>query len=217
MLLSRLAQIAKKKWLLEGDQNSKFYHAVVNQRRSKTVISQMKFDDGRVLESPKEVHLGVVEYFRESLTQSPILDQADFTHLLSCSVSMVENNTLCMAPSEEEIKEALIPIPRHSSPSLDGFGSAFFIASWDIVKADIVEAATDFFQGAPLPRYFSSSYIVLIPKVQDPTNFDKLCPISLCSVAYKIFSKIIVKRLTRLLPVLISMEQGAFVPRMSNF
>ncbi|KAF5442525.1 hypothetical protein F2P56_035172 [Juglans regia] len=125
---TRLAQIAKKKWLLEGDQNSKFYHAVINQRRSKTMISQMKLDDGRVLGNPEEVHLGAVEYFREFLTESPILDQADLTPLLSCSVSMAENNALCKAPSEEEIIEALTSIPRHSSPGLDGFDSVFFIA-----------------------------------------------------------------------------------------
>lgn len=44
-----------------------------------------------------------------------------------------------------------------------------------------------FFQGTELPRFYSFSYIVLIPKVQNRTSFDKFWPISLCSVAYKIF------------------------------
>lgn len=37
----RLGQIAKKKWLMEGDQNTKFFHSVINQRRKKAHISQM--------------------------------------------------------------------------------------------------------------------------------------------------------------------------------
>lgn len=49
-----------------------------------------------------------------------------------------------------------------------------------------------FFQVTPLLRFYSASYIVLIPKVQDPKSFDKFRPISVCNVAYKILSKIIV-------------------------
>ncbi|XP_022867657.1 uncharacterized protein LOC111387334 [Olea europaea var. sylvestris] len=62
-------------------------------------------------------------------------------------------------------------------------------------EKDMMKAACDFLGGSPLPRFYSSSYIVLIPKVENPQGFDKFQPISLCSVAYKIFSKILVKRM----------------------
>lgn len=52
---------------------------------------------------------------------------------------------------------------------------------------------------------------LLIPKVSDPKSFEKLWPISLCSVAYKIFSKILVSRLTGILLRLVSLEHGAFI------
>ena len=45
----RLGQIAKKKWLIEGDQNSKFFHSVVNQRRRKSHIFRMVLNDGTIL------------------------------------------------------------------------------------------------------------------------------------------------------------------------
>ncbi|XP_022865986.1 uncharacterized protein LOC111385804 [Olea europaea var. sylvestris] len=80
-----------------------------------------------------------------------------------------------------------------------------------------MEAACDFLGGSPLPRFYSSSYRVLIPKVENPQGFDKFRSISLCSVAYKIFSKILVKRMASLLPKVISHEQGAFVTGRSTF
>lgn len=79
------------------------------------------------------------------------------------------------------------------------------------MKKDVMEAACDFLGGSLLPRFYSSSYIVLIPKVENPQGFDKFQPISLCSVAYKIFSKILVKRMASLLPKIIAHEQGAFL------
>ncbi|KAF5481633.1 hypothetical protein F2P56_002271 [Juglans regia] len=125
---ARLAQIVKKKWLKEGDKNSKFFHAVVNQRRRSSVISQMVLENGTVLSSPEAVHAGAVEYFREFLSEPMEMD-----------------------------------------------------------------------------------------RVADSKSFEKFWPISLCSVTYKIFSKIIVSRLTRILPRLISLEQGAFIPGRSIF
>ncbi|XP_042980145.1 uncharacterized protein LOC122310315 [Carya illinoinensis] len=100
----RLSQQAKKRWITDGDRNSKFYHVVVNQRRKASAVSRMTL----------------------------------------------------------------------RSPGPDGFGSEFYMHCWPIVKWDVLEAARDFFQGTPLPRFYSASYIVLIPKMQDPHNFDKL-------------------------------------------
>lgn len=124
---------------------------------------------------------------------------------------------MCAEPSDEEVKQAVFSIPKESSPGPNGFGSEFYISCWDIVKHDVIEAARDFFRGTPLTRFYSSSFIVLFPKVPNPYSFDKFRPISLCSVAYKIFSKIMVSRLTVVVDKLVSHEQGAFIPGRSIF
>ncbi|KAK0593001.1 hypothetical protein LWI29_028893 [Acer saccharum] len=208
----RLGQIAKQKWLIEGDQNTKFFHSVVNQRRRKSQISRMVLDDGTILNNAEEVHLGAAQYFRKFLTTSVDVEQGNLASILDHVITEDDNNMLCLEPSEMEVKEAMASIPRQSSPGLDGFGSDFYMHCWDFIKEDVVEAARDFFRGSPLPMFYSSSFIVLIPKVPNPSSFDKFRPISLCSVAYKIFSKIIVTRLTRVIHKLVSPEQGAFVP-----
>lgn len=80
-----------------------------------------------------------------------------------------------------------------------------------------MEAAKEFYNGVPLPMLFSPSYIVLIVEVKEHTSFDKFRPISLYSVIYKIFSKVIMGRLTSCLSRIIGLEQGASSPGHSIF
>lgn len=49
--------------------------------------------------------------------------------------------------------------------------------------------------------------IVLISKVENPTKMSQFKPISLCTVVYKIISKVLTKRLKRVLPKVISQNQ----------
>lgn len=114
-------------------------------------------------------------------------------------------------PTEEEVYDAISSISVDSSPGPDGFGSSFYLTCWKIVKNDVMEVVREFFKGDILPRYFCSSYIVLIPKVKDPQSLNKFRPISLCNVIYKIFSKLLVSKLALVIGDLISLEQGAFV------
>ncbi|KAF8406683.1 hypothetical protein HHK36_008774 [Tetracentron sinense] len=160
----RLAQIAKKAWMVDGDKNSKFFHAVLNQRRKNNFISSMTLVDGTILSTPEQVHQGAVCYFQEILSGAEVSEVADLSPLLDKVIADEDNFFLCNEPTELEVKEALLSIPKHSSPGPDGFGSGFFSSCWELVKDDVVEAAKEFFSGVPLPRFYTSSYIVLIPK-----------------------------------------------------
>lgn len=82
---------------------------------------------------------------------------------------------------------------------------------------DFVDAMAEFFLGMVLPRFFNTTFLVLILKVKNPVSFDKFRPISLCTIFYKICSKIVVNCLSPLLTKIISPEQGAFISGRSIF
>jgi hypothetical protein len=54
--------------------------------------------------------------------------------------------------------------------------------------------------------------ICLIPKIDKPEFVSQFRPISLCNVSYKIITKIIVNRLKRIIPQVVSPFQTGFVP-----
>ncbi|KAJ0103213.1 hypothetical protein Patl1_06269 [Pistacia atlantica] len=141
----RLSQLAKKKWLSEGDQNSKFFHVVVNQWRKCNVISHMRLENCTSLNSPEQVHQGALEYFQDYLSNPPFAEHVDLTSLFQKSVSEENNLALALAPTETEVLAALKSIPKQSSPGSDGFGSGFYLSCWDLIKEDVIDAVKDFF------------------------------------------------------------------------
>jgi len=57
----------------------------------------------------------------------------------------------------------------------------------------------------------NSTFISLIPKLDEPSSLDDFCPISLCNCIYKVVSKIIARRLKIVLSSNISKEQFSFL------
>ena len=103
--LEDLAQNAKIKWCIEGDENSKFFHGVLNRKRSQVAIKGVKVDGDWVTEpgAVKEVFLS---YFRDKFKhfQAAGVRQpsANYRQLSSETVARVGRPV-----SREEIRSAV--------------------------------------------------------------------------------------------------------------
>lgn len=122
------------------------------------------------------------------------------------------NAFLCKPFMEEEVKEALFQMYPMKAPGRDGYPAHFFQRNWDIFGHDIMRTVLQVLNGDDLPEEINSTFIVLIPKVPNPTSLGQFRPISLCNLIYKIISKAIANRLKTVIPEIISVEQSAFVP-----
>ena len=72
-----------------------------------------------------------------------------------------------------------------------------------------------FLNGCFNPR-LAKTLISLIPKDENPTHLRNFRPISLCNVAYKVLSKVLVNRLRPFLDELVGPMQISFIPNRST-
>ena len=75
----------------------------------------------------------------------------------------------------------------------------------------VIQEVRGFFESGQLPVDWNFTELCLLPKVPNPNQMKDLRPISLCSVVYKIVSKILCDRLKVVLSCIVSPTQGAFV------
>lgn len=69
------------------------------------------------------------------------------------------------------------------APGPDGFNAHFFQVCWGIIKHDVCKAVSNFFRSGKLQ--VNSTFLELIPKVDNPEVFEEFRPISLCNVLVK--------------------------------
>ncbi|XP_027062993.2 uncharacterized protein [Coffea arabica] len=122
------------------------------------------------------------------------------------------NAKLTKEVMEDEIREALFSMNPEKAPGQDGMSPLFFQKFWNFIKSDIIPAIKAFFHSGHMLKSVNHTVISLIPKILHPTNLKNFRPISLCSVLYKIISKILANRLKSVLDLCISKTQSAFIP-----
>ncbi|XP_071704001.1 uncharacterized protein [Rutidosis leptorrhynchoides] len=127
---------------------------------------------------------------------SPISQPASlFTNQLSVDVA----NHMVHSIMATEIKDVIFDIGEIKSPGPDGYTSAFFKNSWEIVGSDVVVAVADFFNNGQLLTKLNHTIIALLPKVA-----------TLAKVTG--YSKIITNRIKSSLDLMVSDNQPAFIP-----
>lgn len=76
-------------------------------------------------------------------------------------------------------------------PSPNGFSASFYQSYWSIVRDEICSTVLHFLNDGMFDENINYTYIVLIPKVNNPLKASDYRPISFCNVIYKIMSKVL--------------------------
>ncbi|WMV07615.1 hypothetical protein MTR67_001000 [Solanum verrucosum] len=155
------------RWFQNGDMNTKFFHAHVNERRRKLQISEIKTKQGDTVTTTQNIGEEAVSVFKEQFMETN--EPTDYSMLDSIPKMITEEQKEEMRalPFEEEVKEVVFALNGDSAIGLDGFSELFFQSCWDTVKSDIVNMVKAFFCGHELPRFITHTNLVLIPKNEE--------------------------------------------------
>ena len=97
------------------------------------------------------------------------------------------------------------------APRPDGMPPLFYQNFWDLVSSDVTSTVLHFLNKGFLPNSLNHTFITLILKTKNLEHVTEYRSISLCNVLYNIFSKILANRLKKVLPLIISNHQSAFL------
>ena len=199
-------------WLQLGDRNSGFFHAATKNRKRANAFTVLEDTDGNMVYKEEDIAKTVVEYYKMMFT-SVKGDCADTVrYALQPLITQEDNEVLIAIPTAAEIKEALFAVNAEKAPGPDGFSASFYQAHWAEVGPDLVVEIQEAFRTGTIPKGINGTHVCLIPKIKTPQRVSDYRPIALCNVYYKIYSKILQRRLQPLLEKIISENQSAFVP-----
>nr|GEV53904.1 RNA-directed DNA polymerase, eukaryota [Tanacetum cinerariifolium] len=177
------AQKSKIKWAIDGDENSKFFHGIINMKRSYLSIRGV-FVDGIWCTDPVKVKDTFKDHFQARFEQpSPnrFKLSSPFPKWLSHDqVVDIDSNV-----SRNEIRRAVWDCGDNKSSGPDGYSFEFFRKYWSFIGPDFCCAVEHFFKHGSFSKGCNSSFIALIPKVSDAKFVSDFRPISLIGCVYK--------------------------------
>nr|GEV88292.1 RNA-directed DNA polymerase, eukaryota [Tanacetum cinerariifolium] len=204
-----LAQKAKIKWAIKGDENSKFFHGILNKKRNILNIRGIMVD-GIWVDNPKSMKREFLDHFSKRFCKPDDM-RATLIMEFPNRLHPDQSHDLEMSVSNEEIKKAVWDCGTDKAPGLDGFTFGFFRHFWHIVEKDVYNAVSYFFTHDDLPIGCNSSFIALIPKIPDANMVKDFRPVSLIGSVYKIIAKILSNRLVNVLGDILSEVPSAFI------
>lgn len=111
----------------------------------------------------------------------------------------------------EEIEKVVKESDSGKSPGPDSFNNVFLKEFWYLLKHEVHILFDQFYGNTSLPKSFLSYFVALIPNVKSPFSLMDFRPISLLGSLYKLISKVLACRLSKVMASIISNSRSAFL------
>jgi hypothetical protein len=205
-------QRGRLQWTLQGDANTKFFHARANGRKRRCAILSLVTDNGTVVDKDKIKELIYSFYINLMGSEEPrVLWLQEGTWTQEQMVSAVENEILLRSFSQEELVEVLKETKVDTAPGPDGFPVMFYKRCWPWIKTQVLQILNGFALGTVDIARLNFGILSLIPKVPGADNIKQYRPIALINVIFKIVAKAYAMRLSPVAHRVISLSQTAFI------
>nr|GEY18831.1 RNA-directed DNA polymerase, eukaryota [Tanacetum cinerariifolium] len=132
------AQKAKIKWSVKGDETVRFFHGMINKKRSQQNIRGVMVD-GKWIEEPYRVKNQNFQHFKDRFNK-PKHDCIDINMSYPRSLSSEQQKDLDRMVSMEEVKRAVWDCGTDKTLGPDGFSFGFYRHFWPTIDKEVFEA-----------------------------------------------------------------------------
>jgi hypothetical protein len=198
--------------LLQGDNNTEFFHRIANGRKRIQTIFSLQYGSLDVV-GTENLLKHATNYYKTlfgpgvrnvfELDPNPWQDE-------EC-LNTSDNADLTQQFSEEEIKTARFQMEKNKVAGPDGFPIEFYQSCWDIIKKDIIDIFNDFYLESLDIKRINYGIITLLPKIKEDVKIQQYKPICLLNCIYKWFTKVLTIRLEPIMDKIIHKSQKAFI------
>jgi hypothetical protein len=192
-----------------GDECTKFFHAMATVTHRRNTITSLKDGNGNlVCDHEGKAALLLQEYKnRMGITlRSHMLFDLDNPIPFRGGLDSLVQPFL-----RREVDLIIKAMPTDKAPGPDGFNGLFMKKCWDTIKEDIYKLYQEFFDGSISLECLNESFIILVPKLNNPETVNDFRPISLLNSSLKLLTKILAERLQAVILQLIHENQYGFI------
>lgn len=205
----------KCEWHEYGEKSSKI---ILNLEKTRAIQNQtrlLKVNEHELKEKEKinnELHQFYQNLFSKNINNS---QEKIVNYLNNTDTSKLSNEQREQCEGklrESEVREALSKMENNKLPGNNGLTKEFYEALWLEIKNPVLKSFKKAFFSKELSISQKQAVIKLIEKKDRDKHFIKNWrPISLLNIDGKLVSKVLAKRIKKLLPFLISSNQTAYV------
>ncbi|KAJ8029421.1 hypothetical protein HOLleu_28804 [Holothuria leucospilota] len=205
---------AKIQWFEEGERPTRLFLNLEKSRQKVKVMKSLLKDDGTVVTDRETIMHEQVDFYK-NLYKRESTDK-------NASSALINNVTRLLSPIDtrfcdeglksEELFDALKSMKPDKSPGLDGLTPQFYKAFWSEWEEILMRLVHEIYNAGTLSNSMKIGMITLIPKKGDLRKLTNWRPISLLNTDYKIISKALATRLSKVISTLVSEDQSCCVP-----
>eukprot|EP00253_Pinus_taeda_P008302 PITA_08302 len=202
---------SRRLWLKSGDRNSSFFHKQAQARKGRNSIIEIK-EENNVLKDFASIKEAASDHFEKLYKEDIGAEQND--SLLDVVPNLITpkmNQILERKIMHKETKEALFGMDPDKAPSPNGFTPRFLQTCWQIIEKEFLKMIQNSQDCQNIGGCTNLAFLALIPKEKGANSFNRFRPISLCSIGYKVITKVIANRLKKFLPKIITDNQGGLI------
>ncbi|XP_026459071.1 uncharacterized protein LOC113359694 [Papaver somniferum] len=175
------------------------------------MISDLEDYEGNMMADQTQIANFFVNHYQKKFEFQAANDAGQLLKVIPKVINDEDQKNLDVIPEAEEIKNVVFEMDPKSAPGPDGFSGIFYRSCWDIIEHDLVADVQFCWRRRFIPRGMNSSFLVLLLKTQGAKYSNHFRPTGLSNVVFKIFTKVITKRMNVLMDKLISPSHVAYI------